>query len=87
MKRIQALGGAVLMALGLSAGVFSPTAAALPGQCMYSPWGGFCDDNGMQDGSFRHCESAMGFSHCFQACHDPVANRAVPTDLDPRTAC
>jgi hypothetical protein len=54
---------------------------------MYTPWGGFCDEYAWADGSFYHCESALGFSNCFQACHDLVANRAVPTDVDPRTPC
>lgn len=67
--------------------LFAPPAAALPGQCVYTPWGGFCDEYAWDDGSFYHCERALGFSQCFQACHDPVANRAVPTDADPRTPC
>jgi hypothetical protein len=54
---------------------------------MYSPWGGFCDAGPWDDGSFNHCQSAMGFSSCFQACHDPINNVAVPTDMDPRTPC
>lgn len=85
--RLLALGASVLVAGGLAAGVFSPEAAALPGQCMNTPYGGFCDSYGWADGSFSHCEGAFGFSNCYQACHDPVANRAVPTDLDPRTPC
>ena len=87
MTKLVALGAAVLVAVGLAGGVFAPPAGALPGQCMSSPWGGFCDSYGWADGSFQHCEGAMGFSNCFQACHDPVINRAVPTDLDPRTPC
>ena len=85
--RLLALGETVLTAVGLAAGVFSPAASALPGQCIYTPFGGFCDTAPWEDGSFFHCESAMGFSQCFRACHDPVANRAVGTDLDPRTSC
>jgi hypothetical protein len=81
---------AALLAVALT-GAFltaaAPPAAALPGQCMYTPWGGFCDSAPWQDGSFQHCKSALGFSQCYQACHDPVANQAVPTDLDPRTPC
>lgn len=86
-RRTLALSAAALTAAGLAAGVFSPPAAALPGQCMYSPWGGFCDAGPWDDGSFNHCQSAMGFSSCFQACHDPINNVAVPTDMDPRTPC
>jgi hypothetical protein len=82
-----ALAGTVLAAVGVSAALTAPAAQALPGQCIYTPWGGFCDSAPWQDGSFQHCESALGFSQCYQACHDPVANRAVPTDLDPRTPC
>lgn len=87
MKRLVALEAAVVTAVGLAAGVFSPSASALPGQCMYTPWGGFCDGGPWADGSFNHCQSALGFMSCFQACHDPVNNVAVPTDMDPRTPC
>lgn len=66
---------------------FAPPAAALPGQCAWSPWGGFCDEYAWADGSFYHCERALGFSNCYQACHDPVTARAYPTDTDPRTPC
>ena len=38
--RLLALGASVLVSGGLAAGVFSPEAAALPGQCMNTPWGG-----------------------------------------------
>ena len=38
----------------------SPEAAATPGQCWNSPFGGFCDQMPQQDGSFMHCES-VGF--------------------------
>lgn len=86
-RRLLALGAAVATAVGLSAALGAPVAGALPGQCMYSPWGGFCDGAPAADGSFNHCQSAMGFSSCFQACHDPISNVAVPTDLDPRTPC
>lgn len=54
---------------------------------MYTPWGGFCDTAAWGDGSFNHCQSGMGFMSCYQACHDPVSNTAVPTDMDPRTPC
>lgn len=85
--RPLALAAAVLAAVGLAGGVSAPPAGALPGQCMSSPWGGFCDEYAWGDGSFYHCERALGFSNCYQACHDPIANRAYPTDVDPRTPC
>ena len=75
----------VAVAATLTGVILAPPANALPGQCMYTPWGGFCDSYGWQDGSFNHCESAMGFSNCYQACHDAASNRPVPTDLDPNT--
>lgn len=91
MTRLAALGAAVLMAVGLAAGVFSPSAGALPGQCVYSPFGGFCDGQPWADGSFNHCESSgfggFQYSNCYQACHDMATARAVPTDLDPNTPC
>lgn len=87
MTRLLALTATVLTAVGLSAALTAPLASALPGQCMYTPWGGFCDAAPWQDGSFNHCQSAMGFMHCYQACHDPVSNSAVPTDMDSRTPC
>lgn len=86
MRRIAALSAAVL-----AAGVFAPTAAALPGQCIQSPFGGYCDGDAMSDGSFNHCESsgfgAFTYRHCFQACHDVASARAVPTDMDMSTPC
>lgn len=91
MKRVAALGAAVLTAVGLAAGVYAPPAGALPGQCIQGPFGGFCDGSPWQDGSFQHCEQAgfgvFSYSHCFQACHDFVTARAVPTDLDSNTPC
>lgn len=87
MIRITALWAAFLTAAGLIAGVFAASASALPGQCFETPWGGFCDSAAAPDGSFWHCESAMGFSNCFQACHDAVSNRAMPTDMDWNTGC
>lgn len=82
---VLALTAALTVALAI--GVFSPSAAALPGQCVTTPWGGFCDSYGWSDGSFNHCESALGFSQCYQACHDPVSSRPVPTDMNPATPC
>lgn len=91
MRRLTALGVAVLVAVGLAAGVFAPSAGALPGQCIQSPFGGFCDGQAWADGSFNHCESSgwggFSYSNCFQACHDVATARAVPTDLDPNTPC
>ena len=67
------------------------TANALPGQCWNTPFGGFCDGPAQVDGSFNHCESigfgSSRFQNCYQACHDPVTNRAVPTDMDMDTPC
>ena len=87
MKRIAA----VLVALCFAAGMFCAPAAALPGQCIQSPFGGFCDGNAMSDGSFNHCESTgfggFSYNHCFQACHDMASARAVPTDMDMTTPC
>lgn len=83
----RALRAAVVAAVGLAAALTAPTAGALPGQCLGTPWGGFCDGYAWEDGSFQHCERALGFSQCYQACHDPVANRAIPTDMDIRTPC
>ena len=87
MIRITALWASTLTAAGLVGGVLAPAASALPGQCFDTPWGGFCDFAPAPDGSFWHCESAMGFSNCFQACHDVMSNRAVPTDMDWNTGC
>ncbi len=52
-------------------------AHATPGQCMNTPWGGFCDGQSDNNGIFNHCEGALGFSNCYYV-------RAVPTDVDPR---
>lgn len=65
---------------------FPAVANSTPGQCMYSPWGGFCDSYGWQDGSFQHCESALGFSNCYQACIGGDG-RPYPTDVNPATPC
>ncbi len=90
-RRVIALAGAVLAAVSLSAALTAPAAGALPGQCISTPFGGFCDGNAQSDGSFQHCENSgfagFSYSNCFQACHDPVSNTAVPTDVDPRTPC
>lgn len=59
------------------AGAIAPDANALPGQCTYSPWGGFCDGPANSSGVWQHCETVLGFTNCFLV-------RAVPTDVDPR---
>ena len=82
MRRIAALGAAVI-----AAGVFAPTAAALPGQCWNSPFGGFCDTAPLSDGSYQNCITFGTSSFCQQVCHDPISNRAVPTDMNPETPC
>lgn len=87
MNRLAAFGAAVLTAFGLATGVFAPPAAAVPGQCLSTPWGGFCDNPPASDGSFWHCEGALGFSNCYQACIDQVSARPVPTDLNWNTPC
>lgn len=61
-------------------------ANATPGQCVYSPFGGFCDSYNWADGSFYHCESALGFSNCYQACIG-ADGRPFPTDINPNTPC
>jgi len=86
------LAASVVLGAGIAASVVHASpAAALPGQCITSPFGGFCDSTAWADGSFNHCESTgwggFSYSNCFQACHDPVSARAVPTDLDPTTPC
>lgn len=78
---------AVVAAGIAAAGLFAPAAAALPGQCWSSPFGGFCDTNPLADGSYQNCVTYGSSSFCQQVCHDPVTNRAVPTDLDPTTPC
>ena len=59
------------------AGVTTGEASATPGQCFTSPWGGFCDGDLLPDGTYRHCEGAMGFANCFYV-------RPVPVSVDPR---
>lgn len=85
--RITALTGAVLASVGLAAGLFAPTASALPGQCWSSPFGGFCDTAPMADGSYQNCITYGSSSYCQQVCHDLITNRAVPTDMDVSTPC
>lgn len=65
----------------------APVAAALPGQCWNSPFGGFCDSAPMADGSYQNCVTFGSSSYCQQVCHDPFTNRAVPTDMDEATPC
>ena len=87
MIRAAILAGAVGAAVCLSAGLSAPIAGALPGQCWNSPFGGFCDTAPMADGSFQNCITFGSSSYCQQVCHDPISNRAVPTDMDPETPC
>lgn len=68
----------------------APEAAATPGQCWQSPFGGFCDSIPQSDGSFNHCESvgfgSSSYRNCYQACMD-VGGRLMPTDYDYNTPC
>lgn len=87
MKKTSAALAAALPAAAMALGMLtSPIAVAVPGQCISTPWGGFCDGYPQSDGSFQHCHGAMGFSHCYQACLDHAGN-PVPTDLDLSTRC
>jgi hypothetical protein len=87
VTRFLALMGAVVAAVGLAAGFLAPVASALPGQCWNSPFGGFCDTQPMSDGSYQNCITFGTSSFCQQVCHDPISNRAVPTDMNPDTPC
>jgi hypothetical protein len=87
LSKTSAAAATATTTLGLWAGVFAPPAAALPGQCWSSPFGGFCDTAPMQDGSFQHCITYGSSSFCTQACHNYATNQAVPTDMDPNTPC
>lgn len=86
MKRLAVLAAGLLIGIGLATGVFAPTAGAVPGQCTMTPWGGFCDNPPAADGSFWHCEGAMGFSNCYQACIG-ADGRPFPTDMNFNTPC
>ena len=83
MKKLILSGLIAVFASVMSA----PVTNAVPGQCVSTPYGGFCDSYAWQDGSFNHCESAMGFSNCYTACIDPASGRPFPTDMDPNTPC
>lgn len=87
ITRLASLGGAVLTAVSLAAFFSAPPAAALPGQCWNSPFGGYCDTAPMSDGSFQHCLTFGSSSYCTQACHNPITNQAVPTDMNENTPC
>jgi hypothetical protein len=76
-----------LTATGFIGALSPPTAAAVPGQCWNSPFGGFCDTAPLSDGSYQNCITFGGSSYCSQVCHDPISNRAVPTDMDMSTPC
>ena len=84
---IRAIIAAVFAIAGL---VCAPTAAAVPGQCWSSPFGGFCDQLPDADGSFMHCEQtgfgSSSYRNCYQACLD-VAGRLYPTDYRFDTPC
>ena len=86
MTRLLAL-GAVVVAAGCLAAASAPSAQALPGQCWNSPFGGFCDTAPQADGSYQNCITYGSSSYCQQVCHNPVTNRAVPTDYDFTTPC
>lgn len=62
----------------------SAPAQASPGQCQGSPWGGFCDTDWWQDGSFMHGVNVMGFWSYQRVCD---GNPPINTDYDPRTPC
>lgn len=70
--------------------VCAPSAAAVPGQCWSSPFGGFCDELPEADGSFMHCEQtgfgSSTYRNCYQACLDS-AGRLYPTDYRFDTPC
>jgi len=72
MRYLLAVGGLALSLL--APGV----ASASPGQCINTPWGGFCDGLPLtRDGIYQHCEGALGYTNCFLV-------RPVPVDVDPR---
>lgn len=77
---------ALALAVGFVATLPVSEAKAVPGQCFYSPWGGFCDGLPQADGSFWHCENALGFSNCYQACLDGNG-RPFATDYNFNTPC
>lgn len=69
--------GMALVGAAVAAGVLSAPAQATPGQCIYTPWGGFCDGPLLNNGTYHHCEGAMGFTNCFYV-------RPVPVEVDGR---
>ena len=81
---------AVMVALVVAGLVSAPLAAATPGQCWSSPFGGFCDELPDTDGSFMHCEytgfGSSSYRNCYQACLDG-ASRPYPTDYSFDTPC
>jgi len=50
------------------------TAGAVPGQCVNSPWGGFCDGPANPNGTFYHCEY-FGLWNRFQNCYNACLNQ------------
>lgn len=70
--------GVACAALAASPLLWPESAQASPGQCITSPWGGYCDSLPItRDGVFQHCEGALGFQNCFLV-------RPVPVEVDPR---
>lgn len=68
-----AFGGMITAAAAVATG----EAHAVPGQCVQTPWGGFCDGPMLPNGTYHHCEGAMGFANCFYV-------RPAPVEVDPR---
>lgn len=91
--------GTVLAAASITIASFgiafgTPSAQALPGQCVTSGWGGFCDYDAWSDGSYMHKECGpFGICNSFRACHvdpdgaGPQPAGRVATDYDPNTPC
>lgn len=62
----------VLAAVVLAGGVSAPPAGAVPGQCVSTPYGGFCDEPVQRDGTYLHTEqSGWGWwysSNAYRVC-------------------
>jgi hypothetical protein len=84
--RLLILVATVLVAFGLAAGVFTPTAGAIPGQCVSGPFASFCDEPVQRNGSYLHCQSAgwgpFYSSNCYQVCARTGAILPVAVDAD-----
>ncbi|OFB37936.1 hypothetical protein BA059_16695 [Mycolicibacterium sp. (ex Dasyatis americana)] len=74
-RLFAALAVAALVIVGI--GYATAPAKAAPGQCVSTPFGGFCDGPMLPGGIYHHCEGALGFGQCFYV-------RAVPVEVDPR---